>query len=472
MSVSALLLLLVVAAADTPAGLLAKAREAAQDAKYDKAEVLFRKLGKEHPGTPEARVAEEWLAPNALLRTVDLEVNGDPANRIDVFILGDGYSRERKFQKLFDQGAHDTLKYFDQAPVYRRYRKYFNFHSMNIASADDGVDARGKDFDTALGAYESGATQGQVAVDDQLVARFLQQDPRAEGYAVVIVRLGSLGTGGGGIAVVGGAPGNAVIHEWGHAFARLLDEYTSDVGYTGPTPRGYNVSDTDDPEQAPWKHWLDARTKGVGMFPGAAGRSQGAWRGSAMGCAMNSGPSYCLICREAVVAHIYDLVSPLDQATAADLVLEVDAEHPQTVEVIPMQVVGGPELEVRFALRQVQGAHVAGPTSADPFGGSGDDFGSFGGDDGAVEYRGWVHWNRPSRFGKAPDAPLAGDEPRVERARLEDRRTAYRVTLTARDLEPGNYELCCLVVDPTEWVLKPEWLPLLTESRTWQVTVR
>ncbi|MFG0318206.1 MAG: M64 family metallopeptidase, partial [Planctomycetota bacterium JB042] len=264
-----LLVALVIVSSPAPAeevdDLLAKAEAAGEAGRYGKADSLYRKIVEEAPGSEAARIAEERLAPNAWLRTVDLEINGDPDNRIDIFVLGDGYTREPKFQKLFDQGARETLKYFEQAPVFRRYRKFMNFHAMNIASHEDGVDARGKDYDTALGAYESGASQGQVAVRHQDVARWLRLDPRAEGYAICLVRLGTLGTGGGGIAVIGGVPSNTVIHEWGHAFANLLDEYTSDVGYTGPAPRGINVSNTDDPDLAPWKHWLDARKKGVGM---------------------------------------------------------------------------------------------------------------------------------------------------------------------------------------------------------------
>ncbi len=463
---------------DEASDLLEKARLAGDAGQFDKADGFYRKILEVAPSSAAAEVARERLQPNAILRVQTLEENGDPKNRIDLFVLGDGYTREKKFQKLFDQGARETLKYFAQAPVYRRYRTYFNFHAMNVASHEDGVDARGKDYDTALGAFESGASQGQVAVDHQRVNEFLSKDPRAEGFAVVLVRLGTLGTGGGGVAVCGGVPSNTVIHEFGHAFGNLLDEYTSDVGYTGPVPRGYNVANDPDPAKAPWKHWLDAKTNGIGMFPGAAGRSQGAWRGSASGCAMSSGPSYCLICREAITAHVYDVVSPIDDATPHHDVLLAEKGRPVVIEVVPMEPVGSPKLEVTFTIEATQDRFERGsvldldrPLGTAPSTGTDE----WGFDDGLGSasggFGGYYAWDRPSRFGKAPEPALKGAPLRVARVRGPDKRTAYQVEIDASNLDAGNYYVRTVVTDPTDWVIKPEWLPLLSDSRTWRVQV-
>ena len=97
---------------------------------------------------------------------------------------------------------------------------------------EEGVDDERKKYDTALGAYRTSFSQGQVAVQRNSVRRFLDMDPRSESLAVVIVRLGTLGTGGGGVAVVGGGASNTVVHEWGHAFGMLLDHIDKyDLGH-------------------------------------------------------------------------------------------------------------------------------------------------------------------------------------------------------------------------------------------------
>lgn len=462
---------------DDAATLLARARQSADAARYPAADALYRKIVATFPTSAEADEARDRLEPNTLLRVVDLEQGGPPENRIDVFILGDGYLREAKYQRQFDGAAAGAVKYFQQAPVHKRYFGFFNFHAMNIASAEDGVDNERKQFDTALGAHESGASQGQVAVDQELVMRYLARDPRSDGYAIVIVRLGTLGTGGGGVATIGGGPSNTLIHEWGHAFADLLDEYTSDVGYTGPVPRGHNVTDEHNPATAPWKHWLDADTKGVGLFPGGAGRSQGAWRACASGCAMNSGPSFCLVCREAVVANIYGTVSPLDDATPHATPLRLTAEQDLAIDVIPMVVATDPQLEVTFSLEPTQEAFEAQASTGtasgdlDPAGGFVNPFLTVDEPAGSGSGGRWGRGSAGRRMGKTADSPLPGTPLKAQRVRRPDQRFAFRTTLRARDLAPGRYLVHALVRDPTPWLIKPEWLPLLSERRTWKLVV-
>ena len=470
------LLLIVAAGADDAAALLEKAVRSAQSGKYSAADATWRALVDRFPGSPEADVARERLQANAYLRVVDLKVHGEPDNRIDLFILAEGYLRETKYQRQFDGAAKGTLKYFQQAPVYKRYFPYFNFYAMNIASAEDGVDNDRKQFDTALGAHESGGTQGQVAVSHGQVMEFLRHDPRSEGLAVVIVRLGTLGTGGGGVAAVGGGPSNTVIHEWGHAFGRLLDEYTSDVGYTGAAPRGYNVTNTESLVDVPWRHWIDAKQEGVGLFPGAAGRSQGAWRATASGCAMNRGPSYCLVCREAVLAHIYERVSPIDDATDEGPLVVVRDGADAVLDVVPMRVASAPHLEVTFTIEPSQerfdvAAEAGGGSTGSPFDPAADEFDNpflVGGDPVGATYPLGGH---RSRFGKPADPPPPGDRLRPKKVKLADKRVAHRVTLRASDLDAGSYRVHARVVDPTPWLIKEEWLPLLSDARTWRVVV-
>lgn len=458
--------------ADTDAAfLLARAEELAAKGRFGQADKLWRRIVEEAPESREAEIARQRLAPNALLRVRDLEVNGPSERRIDVFVLGDGYLRTDKHQRLFDGAAEQVPDALCQAPVFRRYRRYFNFHAMNLASAEDGIDRRGRDVDTALGAYESDAAQGQVAVRHDLVQRYLAMDPRSEGLAVVIVRLGSLGTGGGGIAVVGGGPGNSLIHEWGHAFAGLLDEYTSDVGYTGPVPRGVNVSDTPDPEKVPWRHFLEAKVKGVGVFPGAAGRSQGAWRPTASGCAMASGPSFCVVCREAVVRAIYERVSPLDEARPdPDAgVIELQRDGRVTLEAVPMPVVGKPPIEVRFTLERAREPHEAQRAAeggTDFLSGLVERLGGDGADEAGSTGDSWT-----PRAGKAPDPLPPGEPLRARRRRDAQGRTIWTVTLEGARLEPGDWLVHLYVRDPTDWVLREDWRALLTDTRTWRIRV-
>ena len=86
---------------------------------------------------------------------------------------------------------------------------------------------------------------------------------------------------------------NSVLHEFGHAFAKLADEYWYDDGVT-PTQDDLdvllddqqygvftNVSATNDPEKVPWSRFLkDERytSNGLGLYEGGWLCASGIWR--------------------------------------------------------------------------------------------------------------------------------------------------------------------------------------------------
>jgi hypothetical protein len=332
---------------------------------------------------------------------------------------------------------------------------------MNIASLEEGVDRGDTEFDTALGAYSTTFSQGQVAVRRELVLHYLNQVEADDHLAIVIVRRGTLGTGGSGVAVAGGGPGSTVVHEWGHAFGMLLDEYTSDVGYQGGPPTGFNIANSENPDEIPWKHWLDADERGVGMIPGGAGRATGVWRPTGGPCAMASGGAFCLVCREALVASIYGFVSPLDDYAPRKPEVAITAGEDQLFEVTPMTVVGTPSLQVEFFLEEVEAPEPVVEEDHPLFRPIGSRTGS------------------PSRTPRSSrqmieSRPRWHGEPLVlpdgEPLRAKRRKGAWQVE-TGKDLAPGYYELTAVVRDPTEWVLKPEWLDLITDFVRWKLRV-
>ncbi|TAH34645.1 MAG: hypothetical protein EYC70_17085 [Planctomycetota bacterium] len=289
---------------------LARVETEAGKGRYEKAAAGYAALAKKQPQTAAGRIAARRAQANALLGWSWLVRSGPSANRVDVVLLGDGYLLKK--QSSFDKLAERMPEDFRRHALFGEYFGYHNFLRANLASAEDGVDMGGREYSTALNGHDSGAAQGQVAVDHKLVRDSLAQLPEQDGLAIVFVRAGTLGTGGGGVAVIGGGPSNTVFHEWGHAFAGLLDEYSSDTGARGTGRSGINVSDSADGARLPWKHWIDAQVPGVGAFEGADGRAKGAWKATASGCAMDSGADFCRVCREQMILSIYELVDPVD----------------------------------------------------------------------------------------------------------------------------------------------------------------
>ncbi len=278
---------------------------------------VMRKIVSVAKGTGVADRAAARSTENDFLNATPLYFTGDPRNRADFVIAGDGYVLDDRAQRSFDRAAELLVRHFLDREVFREYAGYVNFHRVNAWSRDDGVGTWTADkASTAFGGKWSDAAQGQVTVDHSLVARVLERFAPYWDTALVMVKRGSLGTGGGRVAAFAHAATGVAFHEFGHAFAGLLDEYSTQVSKTppvGPGPVGVNVTNTDDPEKCPWKHWLDAKEPGVGIFPGGAGRAKGAWHPTELGCVMESGSEFCPVCREQVVLTLYSRVRPVEE---------------------------------------------------------------------------------------------------------------------------------------------------------------
>jgi hypothetical protein len=255
------------------------------------------------------------------------------------------------------------------------------------------------------------------------------------------------------------------VHEFGHSFVGVLDEYT---GNPEP-PRGRimapNASTVDDPEKVPWAHFIKQRVKGVGVFEGGATYSKGVWRPSrscAMNVAGNSG--YCPVCRETAVLRIYSYVDPIDRSSP-------DHEHPVTVEtrskdvleVVPMAP-STHQLDVSWFVEAL-GADSP-PHEEEP-----EDTRARDGYARPRERGEW--WFRMSGGRRGRTDRTAHDQPpRGERSRL-GRASGSRPrvhTFPAGRMDPGRYRITAVVKDPVPWVIADPH-HLLEERRTWQVTV-
>jgi len=293
--------------------LLAKAQARYEKGRYKEAVGVYKKLAKEFPGTAAGRIAEQRIKPSCFLGSTLIVDHGPPENRLDVALMGDGYMLDK--QKGYDKLVADVPGLFEKQHTYREYFRYFNFHRVNLISEEDGLDGNGRTAKTALDGHTVGTVQGHVNIDHGLVMDMLEHMPANDRLAIVYVKQGSLGMGGGGVATIGGRNAKTTIHEFGHAFASLGDEYTQKTSNRSNVRESANVAGTDDPEMVPWAHWIAAKVPGVGVYQGANGQQRGAWKPTASGCTMDSGERFCRPCREAVVLEVYRRVDPIDAVT-------------------------------------------------------------------------------------------------------------------------------------------------------------
>jgi tetratricopeptide (TPR) repeat protein len=298
---------------------------------FEMAKAIWKRVAKLSPGSDVGRDAAEKVADNCFLVMEPIVENGPPEKRACFYVLGDGYQCVDRRQLTFDRAADQLVKYFRQREVFAEYGSYANFYRVNCSSKDSGVDTPTNRASTALGGKWSGGSQGQVTVDHALVSRVLSKVTNRWATALVMVKEGGLGTGGGGVAAFAHAGTGVAYHEFGHAFGGLMDEYSTQVSATppvGPAPRGINLANSEKLDECPWKPWIEAKTPGVGLFRGGAGRSDGVWHPTT-GCVMGAGgsPEFCCVCREAVVKRLYQFVRPVQNVVPppGDLKFGVDA---------------------------------------------------------------------------------------------------------------------------------------------------
>ncbi len=194
---------------------------------------------------------------------IEIEKHGDPSKKVDFLILGDGYTAAER-GKCEKDARRLTDILFGTEPFKTR-RNDFNVWAICAASAESGISrpSTGVHHRTAIGAsYDAfGSERYVLTFDNKAFRNVAAWAP----YEFVEILVNNNTYGGGGIfnlySTVAAdslwAP-YVFVHEFGHHFAGLADEYyTSDVAYNSPTekvePWEPNVTALLDPSLLKWR---------------------------------------------------------------------------------------------------------------------------------------------------------------------------------------------------------------------------
>jgi hypothetical protein len=248
--------------------------------------------------------------------------SGDPHTSVDLAFIAEGYKADEmgKFRADVKKMA-DYL--FEEAP-FSEYKDRFNIWAVEAISQDSGTDVPGEKIyvNTALNSsfYTFDLDRYLTTQDIKTVNDYAATVP----HDYIIVLINSSRYGGGGVYnyYTGTTTGNQLspkvfIHEFGHGFAGLADEYyTSNVAYDEFYPLNVepwepNITTMVDFESK-WKKLISKDTpvptpseekfKNVtGLFEGGGYSAKGIYR-SAMDCRMksNNTKGYCSVCRNAI----------------------------------------------------------------------------------------------------------------------------------------------------------------------------
>lgn len=197
--------------------------------------------------------------------------NGSPHDKVDLLLIGDGYT-SAEMPKLRSDAAHLMSKLFETEP-FRSRKSDFNVWLLELPVDVTGVDQprTRDDRRTPVGtAYNIFDSERYVLTLDN---RAFRDIAAAAPYDFVEILVNEEQYGGGGIynnqatvAVDTGFADYVFIHEFGHHFAALADEYyTSSVAYeTGAEQKAEpwepNITALLDPANLKWKDLVTAGT--------------------------------------------------------------------------------------------------------------------------------------------------------------------------------------------------------------------
>ncbi|HEY9402047.1 MAG TPA: IgA Peptidase M64 [Pyrinomonadaceae bacterium] len=203
-------------------------------------------------------------------RLIEIERNGDPSAKVDLLILGDGYTAAEAGK--FERDARRLVGVLFQTSPFKERRRDFNVWGLCPPAAESGISrpSTGIHRDSPLGTtYDAfGSERYVLSFDNRAFRRTAAFAP----YDFVEILANNRTYGGGGIFNLYGtvaadsqwAP-YVFVHEFGHHFAALADEYyTSPVAYAPATERVEpwepNVTALLDPKNLKWRDLVSPDT--------------------------------------------------------------------------------------------------------------------------------------------------------------------------------------------------------------------
>jgi hypothetical protein len=198
-------------------------------------------------------------------------INGPAATKVDLLVIGEGYTAAEL--PKFHGDVNRLLPALFQEEPFKGRRSDFNVRALDLPSAESGINRpnAGVFRRTPLSAeYNIFDSERYVLTLDN---RALRDAASAAPYEFIEILVNDKTYGGGGIfndqatASVDSAFSPYVfVHEFGHHFAALADEYyTSDVAYESgaankPEPWEPNITALHDPGQLKWQDLVTAGT--------------------------------------------------------------------------------------------------------------------------------------------------------------------------------------------------------------------
>lgn len=273
---------------------------------------------------------------------------GDASRRVDIVFMSDGFT-EKEFGKFF-KASEQVAAYIMKQDPFKSYRDYINLHRISVVAKGGGF-PRNSFFGANVNQH------GALTFAD--TDRVLEYARMASDCDLVVVICNIEGVRSTarmstpGIVALSSSKwsnvGDTLLHELGHAFGKLGDEYVDEPlareWWTRPPekePHYANVSIHRHPARVKWHYWIGARTRlgKVGAYKGAAYHPEWFTRPQPHCLMRCDAPDFCLVCMERMIATVYDYIDPIDEVTPHAARLTLWADESVEFEPEPIDVKG------------------------------------------------------------------------------------------------------------------------------------
>jgi len=203
-------------------------------------------------------------------KPIAIRHNGDPATKVDLLIIGDGYTAPERAK--FESDARRLADHLFSVSPYKERARDFNVWALTVPTSESGVSrpSTGTHRDSAIGTrYDIFGSERYVLTLDNRALRELAQYAPNE-FIEILVNNETYGGGGIFGQFSTAAASNdwseyLFVHEFGHHFAALADEYyTSPTSYLSgeerPEPWEPNVTALQDPTALKWRRLVTPGT--------------------------------------------------------------------------------------------------------------------------------------------------------------------------------------------------------------------
>jgi len=202
------------------------------------------------------------------VKVYSADTNGDSHERVDIAIIGEGYSLDDRLK--FEKDLNYFSKVFFSYEPYVKFENKFNIHGIYIPSEESGTDEPPSNIykNTALNStFNSLGSERYLLTEDNKAVRDIASHVP---YDAIYIMVNHKRYGGGGIynTFCAFTSDNQFrdylfIHEFGHSFSGLADEYyTSESVYNdfyppGTEPLEPNITALFGSDKVKWNEFLN-----------------------------------------------------------------------------------------------------------------------------------------------------------------------------------------------------------------------